>query len=475
MYKRKKSPNLPAILIQLTLLIALLTTTAVTPAEGFSVGDEREIGEKIQSLIRRDFKLIDRPDVAQYINDLGREVLAAAGPQYFNYQFFVIDNSDFNAFAAPSGLIFIHSGLIASMDEENELVGVIAHEIGHVTNRHLADRIEKAAKVNIGTVAMVLAGIALGSSGEGELSEAVVAGALATSASLNLKFSRENEEEADRVAFNWMVKLGRDPGSLLSMLSKMRRISILKTGKIPAYLLTHPDPAQRMGYVSDLLNAYPGKMVTTTRNDLAFKRIRFQILANTRDNRNLVLRLQRKIDNGDDQDYMSRLGLAQIYLHEGDFSKARKYLDELIKIFPGQAILKTDLGITYLKEGKAEKAREIFRESLKADRNCAFTVLNLARVLEQENKLDKAIELYEELLAITPTFAKSHYYLGQAWTKVGRTGRGHYHPALYSWLEGNSELARYHLGKALELLPTDSPYRIRSEEMLKKIIRLEKL
>jgi predicted Zn-dependent protease len=272
-----------------------------------------------------------------------------------------------------------------------------------------------------------------------------------------------------------MVKLGRDPGSLLSMLSKMRRISILKTGKIPAYLLTHPDPAQRMGYVSDLLNAYPGKLVTTTRNNFAFQRIRFLILANTRDNRNLVLRLQKKIDNGKDQDYMARLGLAQVYLHEGDFSKARKYLTELIRKFPGQAILKTDLGITYFKEGKAKKARKIFRESLKVDRNCAFTILNLARALEQDNKLDEAIELYEELLATAPTFARSHYYLGQALTKVGRTGRGHYHTGLYSWLVGNSELARYHLGKALELLSTDSPYRIRSKAMLKKITRLEKL
>jgi predicted Zn-dependent protease len=475
MYKRMKSLSLPAILGQLTFLIALLTTTAVPPAEGFSVGDEREVGEKIQSLIRRDFKLIDRPDVAQYINDLGRQVLATAGPQYFNYQFFVIDNSDFNAFAAPSGLIFIHSGLITSMDKENELVGVIAHEIGHVTSRHLADRIENASKVNIGTVAMILAGIALGSSGEGELSEAVVAGALATSATLNLKFSRENEEEADRVAFNWMVKLGRDPGSLLSMLGKMRRISILKIGKIPTYLLTHPDPAPRMGYVSDLLNAYPGRLPATTRNNFAFQRIRFLILADTRDNRNLVLRLQKRIDNGDDHDYMARLGLTQVYLHEGDFSKARKYLTELIKKFPEQAILKTDLGITYFKEGKTQKAQEIFRESLKSDRNCAFTILNLARALEQDNKLDKAIELYEELLAITPTFTKSHYYLGHARTKVGQAGLGHYHTGLYSWLAGNSELARYHLGKALELLPADSPYRIRSKEMLTKIIRLEKL
>ena len=104
-----------------------------------------------------------------------------------------------------------------------------------------------------------------------------------------------------------------------------------------------------------------------------------------------------------------------------------------------------------------------------------FTIFNLARVLEQENKLDQAIELYEELLASTPTFSKSHYYLGQAATKAGQAGVGHYHTGLYTWLEGDSNNARYHLKKSLELLPTDSPYRSRSKEMLEKIIRLEKL
>ncbi|MCK4839496.1 MAG: M48 family metalloprotease, partial [Desulfobulbaceae bacterium] len=90
-------------------------------AKPFSIVKEKELGEKMQSLLRKEFKLIDDPDVAQYINDLGQQILAVAGPQYFNYQFFVIDNKDFNAFAAPSGLIFIHSGLISGMTSENEL------------------------------------------------------------------------------------------------------------------------------------------------------------------------------------------------------------------------------------------------------------------------------------------------------------------------------------------------------------------
>jgi predicted Zn-dependent protease len=444
-------------------------------AESFSVGSEKEVGEKMQSMIRKEFKLIDDPDVAQYINNLGRRILTVAGPQYFNYQFFVIDNKDFNAFAAPSGLIFIHSGLITGMASEDELLGVMAHEIGHVTNRHLADRINKSAKVNIGTVALILAGIAIGSSGEGELSEAVVAGAMATGASMNLKFSRENEEEADRMAFSWMIKINRNPESLLSMLSKMRRISILKMGNIPPYLLTHPEPAQRMGYVQDLLNSYDKKLPAATTDDFNFQRIRYRILATANDSPTLVPRLLKKIEEGEDQDFFFRLGLAEIYMHEGNFTKGRKYLEEVIKKYPGQAILKSDLAVSYLSEGNTEKALALLSAALHDDPDNAFTVFHMARVFDQTNQTDKALEFYEDLLTIAPTFAKTHYYMGQALSIKGLAGLGHYHTGLYSWLEGNIETAKYHLGKALEKLPPDSLYMRKSKDMLDKIAKLEKL
>ncbi|MEN8134760.1 MAG: M48 family metalloprotease [Thermodesulfobacteriota bacterium] len=467
--------NLHIIILCLLLIAGPVMTPQQLRAKPFSIGKEKEIGEKMQSLLRREFKLIDDPDVAQYINDLGRQVLAVAGPQYFNYQFFVIDSKDFNAFAAPSGLIFIHSGLITGMTSENELLGVIAHEISHVTSRHLADRINKAAKVNIGTVALILAGIALGSSGEGELSEAVVAGAMATGAAMNLKFSRANEEEADRLAFSWMIKMNRNPESLLSMLSKMRRISILKMGNIPPYLLTHPNPAQRMGYIQDLLNTYDKELPPATTSDFNFQRIRYRIIANTDNGHNLIPRLLKKTKENKDPELFLKLGLAQISIHEGNYNIARKHLSEVIKKYPHQAILKSDLASTYLSEGKPEKALAIFSEALHDDPDCAFTIFHMARALDQTNQTDQAIKFYEDLLLITPTFARTHYYLGQSLSKIGQEGLGHYHTGLYNWLEGNTPNAKYHLGKALKKLPKDSIYMEKSKNMLEKIAKLEKL
>ena len=91
------------------------------PAFAFSVGEEKEVGEQLLTMVRKGFTLIDEPDVIQYINELGQGTLAVAGSQYFDYHFFVIKNKELNAFAAPSGLIFFHSGLVESLDSEEEL------------------------------------------------------------------------------------------------------------------------------------------------------------------------------------------------------------------------------------------------------------------------------------------------------------------------------------------------------------------
>ncbi len=244
-------------------------------ANAFSVGEEKELGEKLLSVVRQEFTLLDDPDISQYINSLGQEIVKEAGPQYFNFHFFVINNKEFNAFAAPSGLIFVHSGLIETMDNEDELFGVLAHETGHVVSRHIAQRMEKDKKMSIGTAALILAGIAVGA---GPLGEALITGSMAASESMNLHFSRQDEEEADRLAYEWMKEDNRNPQEMVTMLQKMVRISKYRLGNTPPYLLTHPEPERRVGYVQDLLYIDKGKKYPE-HSDFAFQRFKARILA----------------------------------------------------------------------------------------------------------------------------------------------------------------------------------------------------
>lgn len=458
--------------LSLLLCTLLIFAPLSPPVQAFSLGDEKKAGEQIQATIHQEFALLDDPDIDQYVSRLGREILAVAGPQYFDYRFYVIDDRDFNAFAAPSGLVFVNSGLIEAMDNENELVGVMAHEIGHVVRRHIADRIDKGSKIGIGTAALILAGIALGG---GELSEAVITGAMATGASMNLKFSRENEEEADRQAFSWMGQMGRDPHDILSMLNKMRRISILKTGKIPTYLLTHPAPEQRIDYIQDLLQSAGTKPAAKAADNFRFARIRYRIMVSTRDSTTLLPILLKKAEGTDEEGKMARYGLALIYQQEGNFAKSRQFFQELQAGYPEQTILKTDLGVGYIREGKPAEALKLFNAAHAADPNDAYTIFQLARTLEDTGQTSEAIELYQSMLNLTPTFARLNFHLGRALSATGHADQGSYYNGVSNWLEGNLPAASYHLQKAIDTLPVKDPLGEKSRDLLAKIKQLEKM
>jgi predicted Zn-dependent protease len=121
--------------------------------------------------------VIDDPDLQQYINELGKEVLEVAGIQFFDYRFYIVESNQFNAFAAPSGMIFFYTELIKAMNSEDELVSVLAHEIGHVVKRHLSSRVQKSAAINIASLGLALAALALG--GGGAAAQTVMTGSLA--------------------------------------------------------------------------------------------------------------------------------------------------------------------------------------------------------------------------------------------------------------------------------------------------------
>ncbi|MBU0485880.1 MAG: M48 family metalloprotease [Proteobacteria bacterium] len=442
-------------------------------AQAFTVGEEREVGEKLLSIIRKEFKLLDAPDISQYVSDLGRDILKVAGSQYFDYNFFVIENKDFNAFAAPSGLIFIHSGLIETMNTEGELLGVMAHECAHVTSRHIAERLQKSAKVNVGTMALLLAGIMIGA---GPISEAMIAGSIATNAAMNLNFSRADEEESDRLAFSWMQKMGRDPASIVSMLQKMRKISILQMGDIPPYLLTHPDPGLRMNYVQDLLLTTP-EMSYQKNDEFDFQRIKARVLALTKDAAQLYPKYNKIIADPQaepETKAMAYYGLSQVYLETNELAKAEKSLAETMKLYPDRPILETDLGIIYFQAGEYGKALKNFTEAQSKDPDCSYTSFFMAKTLEQKGDKTGALRLYKQLAITLPTFSEIQYRLGKILTDTGKPGEAHYHIGIYNWYEGDIETAKYHLQEAIKVLEKTDPIQNKAQEMLVKIIKFEK-
>ncbi|MFZ5774819.1 MAG: M48 family metalloprotease [Thermodesulfobacteriota bacterium] len=462
----------------LALLAFLAGSVAPLPmmpsrAQAFTVGEEREVGDKLLSLIRKEFTILDEMDLTDYVTALGQQTLRLTGPQFFGYHFFVIDNKEFNAFAAPSGLIFFHSGLVDLCATEGELVSVLAHEIGHAASRHIADRMSKSGKISAGTTALMLAGLLLG---QGALSQAVVTGSMAGNLMANLKFSREDEEEADRLAYKWMKEQERDPAEMVSMLKKMRRASRYSRNKVPTYLLTHPEPENRIGYIEDKIlqdqpRPFPG------RDEFAFQRFKYRVQALTKDPQtHLPLLLNKAEEPGaQDKDPMLFFGIAEAFLINRDFDKAREYLQKVITRFPDKTILRTDQGRYLLEAGRSKEALAIFKEVNQKDPASLYNTYLLGKSLELSGENAKAALILEGLTERVPSNARLYYDIGKLRAALGSPGAGHYNLGMYHYYLGAGKTALYHFKEALKVLPEQDPLTAKVKEMQERMIRLERL
>ena len=272
--------------------ILLFVSVAIPAQAKMTLRQEREFGQRLLAQLRQQVEFIHDQEVEQYVTDAGHKVLAHVENPLFDYRFFVIKDDGLNAFAIPGGFIFVHSGLLEVIDTDDELICVLAHEIGHVQGRHIARRIERMKRLNIASIAALLLGVFLG---KGQAGSALLATTTALNASLGLKYSREDEEEADRRAFQWLCKAGYNPRGLITVLDKMQRMRWLGSDAIPSYLSTHPGSAQRITYLEDLLKGAPRCNVPIRRASQELRRIQVRLTVETKDPYQLIKRYERSI------------------------------------------------------------------------------------------------------------------------------------------------------------------------------------
>jgi beta-barrel assembly-enhancing protease len=455
-------------------LICALLNLNCLPAYGFTIGEEREVGEKLLFTVRSAFPLLNDPDIYQYINNLGQEVLTVAGPQYFDFHFFVIKDKEFNAFSAFSGMIFFYSGLIETMNSENELVSVMAHEIAHTFKRHLASSIEKGGAVSIGTIALALASLAMGG---GVATQALLSGSIATSQSLSLHFSRLNENEADLLAYDWMKKLGRNPESMEKMLQTMRRITRYRSEKVPQYLLTHPDPEARMDYVDSLLIKEKNELSKLTKtNDFAFLRFKYRIMSLVDNGSILRSLLAEKIADSrlsQLESIMAKYGLSQLDREENNFDSSLQLINEVISAYPDKKILQVDKGVIELAAGKTENALKTLTKAYQENPGDLYAVFSLARVQFDVNNLAEAEKLFKNVASEMPEYSQAFYELGKVKAGQKRDGDSTYYLGKYYYYSGKTKLARDTFKSAAGKKDIDPALKNDALESIKTMDRIE--
>jgi predicted Zn-dependent protease len=216
-----------------------------------SVGEEQSLGYQFEQQMRRELRLVHDRAVNDYVRSMGESIVRAAGPQPFEYRFYVVEDPEINAFAGPAGHVYVHTATILRARNASELAGVMAHEIGHVARRHIAQNYNRQRNTKIGTDVLTLAAGVFG--GGMAANAASLGGGLAAMAYLN-SFGREAEMEADAFAVDVLPRAGYDPEGLLTFFELLLHE---QGAQGPSFLSSHPATQDRIQATRQALDQLP--------------------------------------------------------------------------------------------------------------------------------------------------------------------------------------------------------------------------
>jgi predicted Zn-dependent protease len=201
---------------------------------------ELQLGQQTAAQLNAQLPLVQDGAAVQYINQLGTSIARSADPRGVQYRFYIVNAPEVNAFAVPGGHIYVNRGLIERARNVSELAGVLAHEIGHVTQRHGVEQWARAQRANLGL--SVLYGVLLGRNPSGVESAAIQVGG----AGVFSGYSREAEREADNVAIQYLLNAGIDPRGMVSMFETLISERQRNPGALEQWFATHPTTEERI-------------------------------------------------------------------------------------------------------------------------------------------------------------------------------------------------------------------------------------
>ncbi|MFH0845544.1 MAG: M48 family metalloprotease [Pseudomonadota bacterium] len=435
-------------------------------AYALTVEEERILGERFLREVTRHFEFVEDYFVSAYINKLGRYLIEPLETKPFPFQFYVINDNTLNAFAAPGGHIFIFSGLIQAFESIDELASVICHEIGHVSARHLAQRIEQNKKIGWATMAGMLAGMLIG----GKAANAIITGTVAAGIQTQLHYSRNDERQADQLGFKYMNKAGFDSSKMITVLKKIEQGQIFGTDRVPAYLLTHPSGPERMSNIDVLLSGYtPG---SENRESATFRELFpfFQTTIRAKDKQPEAAEKQFKMELEKDPDSsLAHFGLGIVEKERSEYGPAINHFKKALMKKPESVPILRNLGEAYQLKGQYEKAVETLEKVLETDDKDKPSLLLLAQCYQSMEDFRKAIGLYERLISMEPVKDDIFYNLGLCYGRQGKLSLAHYYFGISFKRSGKREKARFHFQKAEGYLKNDPLLQARIHEAMKDL------
>lgn len=454
------SRTLPVILLSL-----VFTLAALTPAlgAGLTIEEEKKIGREIYEKLDKAHAISKNQKVTEYVRKVGEQILAKQQRVPFDFQFYVVNSSAINAFATPGGYIYVFRGLIALSENEAELASVMAHEIAHANARHINQMMEKSQKLNMATMAGLIAGALLGPAGM-----ALAMGSAAGAQTMALQYSRENEEEADRFGMAYLSAAGYDPKSMVDFMRIMRRNEYY-SNMVPSYFLTHPGTNDRIRYLDGLVEArYTQKGKESIVG--GFRRIQVEMLMEERNLEPVATRFRDDLKKNP-ADVNALYGLAVVQAKMGQLKEASETITQALRYAPEDAEILRDAGIIRFLGGHYPESIAYLRKSYQLNPSDQETVTYLGRSYEQTGDSLTALELYRAALAEGATDDQIYYGLGTTYGQLKNEAESHYWFGTYFKKKQKKDTALFHYRAALSLTPADSD---RAREIRKEIDSLQK-
>ena len=404
--------------------------TLISPVE------EKELGDAFFRSLHAKIKINQDAEIQHYIQTIGRQLVANSDAPSNPFHFFVVLDKQINAFAGPGGYIGINSGLLLLTEAESELASVMAHEIAHVTQRHLYRAFEAASRLSIPTAAATLAAILLGTQSPA-LGQAALIAIQAGSIQFQIDFTRDNEKEADRVGMQTLANSDYNPRSMPVFFERLLQSTRYYGQGIPEFLRTHPVSASRISDTRGRSNKYPYKQYPDSKGYLLTK-AKLRVITASDLKAPLAYFKTREYQGTKDQRAIARYGIGLVHLKSRQFDAAENIFQSLAKQYPEQPQYAYAVAKTAFEALQYQKALKLFEKAVRRfPSNNAIKIEYISTLLKtgkpkqakavlqslsyQSKKQTLYFELLAQIYADLKQPAESHRYLAEYYYAAGHT------------------------------------------------------
>lgn len=404
-----------------------------------SLASEKKIGQQIMHQIRwRDSGYLDDSDVESYLNQLGGRLVAVSNDPGLGFQFFPVNDPSINAFAMPGGFVGVHTGLLLAAQSESELAGVLAHEISHVTQRHIARQVFQSNK--LGIASMVAFGLALlAARSNSQLAGATVVTSQAGALSAQLAFSRDFEREADRQGFEIMRRSGFEVRGMSDFFVRLQQAVRLYDNNASAYLRTHPLTGERL---TDMQNREQSLSYRQVVDSDDFLLVRAKLRAMQGVPREAVKDFEGLLrDKKYASEAAAHYGLGYAYFLAKDWRSAEREVRLARRLKVSAAMLERLFADIRIAQGDVDGALAIYREAMARFPMNQGLLYGYAAALIGDRRFDEALRFVDVELQNYPQDVRLYKMRAESYAGLGRGAQQHHALAEVSALQGDTAAA----------------------------------